>query len=67
MEDIQWYPVIYHGYKAVKINQKQKTCSACLAVGRKSCIKKLSNRKPLCELSVNIIKRPRDSKNFKRP
>ena len=67
MENIQWYPVIYYGYKAVKINRKQKTCSACLAVGRKSCIKKLLNRKPLCELSVNTTKRPRDSKDFKRP
>ena len=67
IEDIQWHLVIYYGYKAVKINRKQKTCSVCLAVGRKSCIKKLSNRKPLCELLVNIIKRPRDSKDFKRP
>jgi hypothetical protein len=67
MEDIQWYPVIYHGYKAVKINQKQKACSACLATGRKSRIKKLSNRKPLCELSANTTKRSHDSKDFKRP
>jgi hypothetical protein len=66
MEDIQWYPAIYYGYKAVKINQKQKACSACLAAGRKSRIKKLLNRKPLYELSVNTTKRPRNSKDFKR-
>ena len=67
MDQIQWYPAIHHGYKAVRINKKQKTCSACLEVGRRSYIKKLSNRKPLCELSVNIAKRSRDRKEFKRP
>ena len=67
MDQIQWYPVIYYGYKAVRINTKQMTCSACLKAGRKSQIKKLSSRKPLCKLSVNTTKRSRDSKEFKRP
>jgi hypothetical protein len=34
---------------------------------KKERIKKLLNRKPLCDFSVNIIKRLRDSKDFKRP
>ena len=67
MDDIQWRLVVYYGYKSVRINKMQKTCSACLAAGRKSYIKKLLNRKPLCELLVNTIKRLRDSKDFKRP
>ena len=67
MDNIQWYPVVYYGYKAVRINEKQKTCSACFAAGRKSRVKKLSNRKPLCELSVNTTKRSRNRKDFKRP
>jgi hypothetical protein len=67
IDDIQWRPVVYYGYKSVRINKTQKTYSACLTAGRKSCIKKLSNRKPLCKLSVNTIKRSRDSKDFKRP
>jgi len=67
MEDIQWYPVLHHGYKPVKINKKPVACAACLQEGKKSHIKKLSNRKPLCELSVNTAKKPRSSKDFKRP
>ena len=63
----KWYPAIHHRYKAVRINKKQKTYSVCLEAGRRSYIKKLSNRKPLCELLVNTIKRSRDSKGFKRP
>ena len=67
MDQIQWYPVIHHGYKAVRINTKQMTCSTCLEAGRKNQIKKLLSRKPLCKLSVNTTKRSRDSKEFKRP
>jgi hypothetical protein len=52
-----WYPVLYRGYKSVKINEKPVACAACLQAGRKSQLKKLSARKPLCELSVNTIKR----------
>ena len=66
MDQIQWYLAIYYGCKAVRINKKQKTCLACLEAGRRSYIKKLLNRKPLCELSVNIVKRSRDRKEFKR-
>jgi hypothetical protein len=61
MDKIKWYLVVAYGYKAVKINEKQKACVACFVVGRKSCIKKLSRRKPLCELSVNITKRSQES------
>ena len=67
MDDIQWRLVVYYGYKSVRINKMQKTCSACLAAERKSCINKLLNRKPLYKLSANIIKRSRNSKEFKRP
>lgn len=67
MDKIKWHPVVVHGYKAVKINEKQKACAACFAVGRKSRIKKLSRRKPLCELSVNTTKQSRESQDFKRP
>ena len=38
-----------------------------MEAGRKRRIKKLLNRKPLCELSVNTTKRSRNSKEFKRP
>ena len=67
LDDIQWQLVVYYKYKSVRINKTQKTYSACLAAGRKSCIKKLSNRKPLCKLLVNTTKRLQDSKDFKRP
>ena len=67
IDQIQWYPAIYYRYKAVRINKKQKTCSACLEAGRRSHIKKLLNRKPLYKLSVNTAKRSRDRKEFKRP
>ena len=59
--------MVYYGYKVVKINRKQKAYSIYLAVGRKSYIKKLLNRKPLYKLLANIIKRSHDSKDFKRP
>ena len=48
-----WYPVLYHGYKSVKINEKPVACAACLQAGRKSQFKKYLARKPLCELLVN--------------
>ena len=32
------YPVPYHGYKPVKINEKPVACVACLQEGRKSYI-----------------------------
>jgi len=67
MDQIQWHLVIYYGYKAVRINTKQITYSICLEAERKSQIKKPLSRKPLCELLVNIIKRSRNSKEFKRP
>ena len=67
IDQIQWYLAIYYRYKAVRINTKQMTCSVCLEAGRKSQIKKLLSRKPLHELLVNIIKRSRDSREFKRP
>ena len=60
-----WYPVLYHGYISVKINEKPVACAACLQAGRKSQLKKLLVRKPLCELSVNTIKRSRSTKEFK--
>ena len=43
------------------------TYSTYLEVGRKSKIKKPLSRKPLYELIVNITKRLRNSKEFKRP
>ena len=67
MNRILWYPVVEHGYKPEKINEKPMACSACLEAGRKSSIKKLSARKPLCELSPITTKKPRDSKDWKRP
>ena len=67
MDQIQWYLAIYYGCKAVRINKKQKTYLVYLEVGKRNYIKKLSNRKPLYELSVNIVKRSRDRKEFKRP
>ena len=67
MNRILWYPAVEHGYKPEKINEKPMACSACLEAGRKSSIKKLSARKPLCELSQNTTRKPRDSRDWKRP
>jgi hypothetical protein len=67
MEDIKWYPVLYHGYKPVKINKKPVACAAYLQEGRKSHIKKLLKRKPLCELLASTTKKPYSDKDFKRP
>jgi c-di-GMP-related signal transduction protein len=66
IEDIQWY-LVYHGYKPIKINKKLVVYTACLQKERKSCIKKLLKRKPLCELLVNTTKKPHSNKDFKRP
>jgi hypothetical protein len=54
-------------YKLEKINEKPIAYLACLEAGRKSLIKKLLARKPLCKLSLIITKKPRDSKDWKRP
>ena len=59
--------MVEHGYKPEKINEKPMAYSACLEVGRKSLIKKLSARKPLCELLPITTKKPCDSKDWKRP
>jgi hypothetical protein len=59
--------VVEHRYKPEKINEKPIACSACLKAGRKSLIKKLSARKPLCKLLPNITKNPYNSKDWKRP
>ena len=67
MDQIQWRPAVYHGYKPERINSEPVSCSACLEVGRKSSIKRLATRKPLCELSPNTTKKPRDSRDWKRP
>jgi hypothetical protein len=58
---------VEHGYKLEKINKKPMACLACLEAGRKSLIKKLSARKPLYKLSPITTKKPRDSKDWKRP
>jgi len=58
---------VEHRYKPEKINKKPMACSAFLEAGRKSLIKKLLARKPLYELSPNTTKKPRDSKDWKRP
>ena len=67
MTQIQWRPVVEHGYKPEKINEKDVSCAACVEVGRKSQIKRPGARKPLCELSPNTTKKPRNSDAWKRP
>lgn len=67
MAQIQWYPAVEHGYKPEKINEKEVACAAYLQVERKTQIKRAGRRKPLCELSLNTTKRPRNSDAWKRP
>ena len=55
--------IVENRYKLKKIKKKPITCSVCLKVGKKSLIKKLLARKPLYKLSLNITKRPYDSKD----
>ena len=53
--EIVWYPTELHTLK--KLWTKPRNCSACIEAGRKS----------LSKLSPNTVRKPRDSKNWKRP
>ena len=67
MDKIIWCPVVEHGYKPEKINETAVACAACLQAGRKTQVQRIGRRKPLCELSLNTIKKPRNSEAWKRP
>jgi hypothetical protein len=60
-------PVVEHGYKPERINNKDVACSACLEAGRKAIKVVESRRKPLAELSKNTVRKPSNSNNWKRP
>jgi hypothetical protein len=64
-DHIVWYPTHQHTLK--KLWVKPVNCSACIEAGRKSQRKHKGLRKPLSELSTNTVKKPRDSKDWKRP
>ena len=49
--------MVEYGYKPERINDKDVTCSACVKVGRKTLIKRISCRKPLIELLKNIVRK----------
>lgn len=55
-----------HGRGPVLLFRNHRGCAACIAAGKKSSNTK-HPRKPLTELSINTIKKPRDSKDWKKP
>ena len=64
-KQIIWIPTEQH--KLIKISSKPTNCSACIEAGRKSQVEHRGSRKPLSSLSVNTVKKPRDSSDWKRP
>ena len=67
ISQIQWHLLVEYGYKPEKISEKEVACAACLHAGRKTQIKRYRRWKPLCELSPNTIRKPRNSDAWKRP
>ena len=63
--DIQWYPTEDH--KLVKLWNKQQNCSACIEAGSRTQLAHKGRRKALSKLSSNTVRKPRDSKEWKRP
>ena len=59
-------PVVEHGYKPERINDKDVACSACVEAGRKTSIKRISCRKPLAELSKNTVRKASNRDNWQR-
>ena len=67
ISQIQWHLLAEYGYKPEKISEREVACAAYLYVGRKTQIKRYGRRKPLCELSPNTTRKPRNSDAQKRP
>ena len=57
-------PVVEHGYKPERINDKDVACSTCVEAGRKTSIKRISCRKPLAELSKNTVRKASNGDNW---
>ena len=55
-----------HGYKLERINSKAVAYSACFKAGKRGIVKRLSRRKPLVELSNNIVRKSRRPKQVLR-
>jgi hypothetical protein len=65
-KDIYKAPAELHGQGPVKVFEKDKSCAACIAAKRKSANPK-KPRKALMDLSINTVRKPRDSKDWVRP
>jgi hypothetical protein len=65
--DILWYPVEDHKLVKLFTRRKQKYCSACIEAGSKTQIQHRGRRKPLSDLSPNTTRKPRNSKDWRRP
>lgn len=61
---IIWKPAVERGYKPVKISSKLLTYWECKHAGRITLVKRKSRRKPLTELSNNLVSK--SSKNNER-
>ena len=51
-------------YKPERINNKDVAYSACIKVGRKTLIKRISYRKPLEELLKNMVRKALNRDNW---
>lgn len=65
-DKVIWKPAVLHGYKAERISDKLLICLACLKAGRTTSIKRINRRKPLADLSINLIERNSIGNNRKR-
>lgn len=65
INDIVWHPTELHILE--KLWLKPKNCSACIQAQRSSQEHHKRLRKPLSKLSPNTVRKPRDSKDWKRP
>ena len=65
-KDIYKAPAKEHGRGPVLLFRNHRDYAACIAASRKSSNTK-HPRKPFIELLINTIKKPRNSKDWKRP
>ena len=61
ISQIQWRPLVEHGYKLKKISEKEVAYTAYLYARRKTQIKRYGHWKPLYELLPNTTKKPCNS------
>ena len=65
INEIIWRPVKEHNL--VRLWRKPRNCSACTEASRKVTKKNLTAWKPLADLSANTTRKPRESRDWRRP